>query len=406
MVLEEVSSLLSKEQSPEGSGALREDFLGELELAGGLVALGLAAKFAPAILPKLTTRFAPAFSQASKLAGTMEQKVLNAGEGRLFGLRHGSGESELSAASHLAPVGKNSPHLDAASERINLPSFGWVGILKESQPEITAHHLTNKPAAVNVSSNSWLARLYEEKKAAVVSIKSQDGSHGGSGFFVDSQNRLLATNFHVIEGVEEQNQIVRLFNGKSYQARVIAYDPYADLAMLKIAGRHRESFQALELGEPLALSSKRAAAMGYPDTNRATAVISPGKFSNASFSTEGRHHYHMHSYFGNSGGPIFGRDGKVQAILKSGLQGCEVSRPCSIGVDVAHLRTMLHLVRTRKINEGPLEIETEILARGRNIFRGKDLLAMQKNPEQLQFMRERLAVRVVSSEKMVASLPE
>jgi len=63
--------------------------------------------------------------------------------------------------------------------------------------------------------------------------RSQRESLGeGSGFFVDSQGRLL-TNHHVIEGGASFD--VTLWDGRRFAATLVAADPQTDLAMLRLA---------------------------------------------------------------------------------------------------------------------------------------------------------------------------
>lgn len=395
MSLEYFPSLFPEDQNSDSSEDSAQTFRRELELAGGVLTLGLVAKFSPSVVPKLVSLLSPALSQAPKLLTQVEKSVpIRVGE-KLFGLVPAAGE--IAPAQKLLPLLKSAQMVKSGKDSVELPSFNLVGKLKNSGEEFEAAEveLRNRPSSIRVSPDSWLARLYEEKKPAVVRIDSEDATSGGSGFFVDSQKNLLATNYHVVAGVEEQNQVVRLFNGRSYMARTLAYDQEADLAVLKIVGNHPYRFQALELGTPLQMSSKRAAAIGYPGTNRHAPVISPGSLDFVAYSGSGRLHFNMQTYHGNSGGPIFDRDGRVISILKSGVGAGAHSSASSIGANVEHLRTMVNLVRSREIMQGPLEIETEILHRGRRIFQAQDWLEMQKKPESLHKMKDALAVRVL-----------
>lgn len=56
----------------------------------------------------------------------------------------------------------------------------------------------------------------------------------GSGSVIDKQGHIL-TNFHVIEGVEDNGSAqVKLFNGETYPADPVGQDPVNDVAILKI----------------------------------------------------------------------------------------------------------------------------------------------------------------------------
>ena len=53
----------------------------------------------------------------------------------------------------------------------------------------------------------------------------------GSGLVIDRQGHIL-TNYHVIDGARQIQ--VTLFNGKSYDARLVGGDPATDVAVLRI----------------------------------------------------------------------------------------------------------------------------------------------------------------------------
>lgn len=276
--------------------------------------------------------------------------------------------------------------------RRELPSFSSVK--STGRPDDIAEVKDHLPRPVNVAADSWLAKLYDSTKPALVRLHTIEGRQLGSGFFVDSKRGLLATNHHVIAGREEQNHLIYLADGKSYQARPVGIDPLADIAVLKVVGKPDQNFPALKLGNPLEIPSKRAAAMGYPMTGETMPVISPGSLSHLAYTGDSRLHFNMKSYFGNSGSPIVGRDGTVLAVLKTGVAAGEYSAPSTIGANVEHLRTLLKAIgNTAK--DGPLALDTEILSQGRRIFNAEDIIALRNNPQKAEQLKRELAVRIV-----------
>ena len=88
--------------------------------------------------------------------------------------------------------------------------------------------------------NIW---VYEQVNRSVVNITTK-GFQGerfllvevpsegeGSGVVLDRQGHIL-TNFHVVEGARQIQ--VALFDGNTYDARMIGQDPATDVAVLKI----------------------------------------------------------------------------------------------------------------------------------------------------------------------------
>jgi S1-C subfamily serine protease len=96
-------------------------------------------------------------------------------------------------------------------------------------PELT--ELT--PADIVAAQETHLADLYEESVQSVVFIVAGtiQGVGSGSGFVWDEEGHVV-TNYHVIQGATEL--VVKFFNGREYRADVVAYDPAADLAVIKL----------------------------------------------------------------------------------------------------------------------------------------------------------------------------
>ena len=66
----------------------------------------------------------------------------------------------------------------------------------------------------------------------------------GSGFIIDASG-IIVTNNHVIK--EAEDILVRIEDGKEYEAKVIGADPLSDLAVLKIVSN--EKFKPVKFGD-------------------------------------------------------------------------------------------------------------------------------------------------------------
>lgn len=132
----------------------------------------------------------------------------------------------------------------------------------------------------------------------------------GTGFFVARDK--IATNIHVVTGIDPVSAHVRVKDGTRSIQGVTAFDVNNDLVILKISGKGAplplSDSDAVEMGEPIA-------AVGYPY----------GKYK----VTEGVVHSVQNNdkwlwmkaalFSGNSGGPVLNSKGKVIGIVYGGI---------------------------------------------------------------------------------------
>ncbi len=170
----------------------------------------------------------------------------------------------------------------------------------------------------------------------------------GSGFIISKDGYIL-TNNHVVDGADEIK--VRLFDGRSYTAKVKGTDPKLDIALLKIdagkdlpAARLGDSGKldvgewVMAIGNPFGLSetvtvgivSAKGRVIGagpYDDFIQTDASINPG----------------------NSGGPLFNPQGEVVGIntaIVAGGQGIGFAIPINEAKSVLQqLKSTGHVVR-------------------------------------------------------------
>jgi 2-alkenal reductase len=171
------------------------------------------------------------------------------------------------------------------------------------------------------------AAIYQRDAPSVVTIKSLFGGRGGQGSgFVVSKAGEIATNAHVVtsgEGaaIQRASEVyVQFADGNQVSARVVGFDPDADVALLKIDPK------GLAL-RPLAFADSDRVVVGAPvvaigspfgeESSLSVGVISATNRSIDSltgFSISGAIQTDAAINRGNSGGPLLDARGRVLGI--------------------------------------------------------------------------------------------
>src|SRR5262245_36003924 len=150
--------------------------------------------------------------------------------------------------------------------------------------------------------------LYEQVSPAVVTVTTDDGS--GSGFLASSTG-LIATNHHVVRN--SRYLAVQFADGRKVQAKVVAVNPFNDMALLKVNSAFVGNIRPLPI---LPAEKENSVKVGIP----VVAIGSPlnqkflmtqGILSKVDDSTV------LGDFLlqpGNSGGPLLNRDGEVIGI--------------------------------------------------------------------------------------------
>lgn len=193
-----------------------------------------------------------------------------------------------------------------------------------------------------VDDQEALANLYERIAPAVVSIQTTGGAQmleipgmpnedlpdmpmpqgQGSGFIFDDQGHIV-TNNHVVENAESVTVI--FYDGTWADAEVVATDPQADLAVIKVTPPEGFEWQALPLADASDLRvGHTVIAIGNPfglDTTMTTGIISAlgRSFPVGGF---GENRYTLPDVIqtdaainpGNSGGPLLNLNGEVVGV--------------------------------------------------------------------------------------------
>ncbi|TSA32197.1 MAG: PDZ domain-containing protein [Verrucomicrobiaceae bacterium] len=158
----------------------------------------------------------------------------------------------------------------------------------------------------------------------------------GSGFIFQPDGHIL-TNFHVIEGAEKI--VVKLKDGRKFDAKVLGGDERSDLAVIKIDG---EDLPVAELGDSDAVKvGEFAFAIGTP-------MDLPYTFTVGVVSAKGRNLQIGNGYEfiqtdasinpGNSGGPLCDIDGRVvgiNALISGTNRGLGFSIPINTAKTIA-----------------------------------------------------------------------
>ncbi|MBL7106865.1 MAG: trypsin-like peptidase domain-containing protein [Phycisphaerae bacterium] len=162
----------------------------------------------------------------------------------------------------------------------------------------------------------------EKVSPAVVKVSTPGGL--GSGFFIDSQGHLI-TNFHVIENETRIDVTVfqKVDNGfekmKFKKVKIIAINPFVDLALLKVEDLGDNKIAYVPLGNIKNVNTgQRAFAIGTPLGLERT--VTDGVISTTSRSFEGLVYLQTNVDInpGNSGGPLFNLAGEVIGVTNMG----------------------------------------------------------------------------------------
>jgi serine protease Do len=233
-----------------------------------------------------------------------------------------SGQIEESRPAKVAVLWKKYKRvIGVAASIAGITALGISGLMSYFSPkarneyESLSRRLDNQEKKLNTVTN----KINNEPSPVpppVIDFKS-----GGTGFLIDGKGYLV-TNAHVVKN----STIVEVQNSQGeYKARILHVDPVADLAFLKIEDTAFRSYSQL----PYGISRMKARlgedlfTMGYP---RDEIVYSKGYVS-ARTGFRGdtlAYQITIAANPGNSGTPVFNRDGEVVGIVSGSQQNAQM----------------------------------------------------------------------------------
>ena len=158
---------------------------------------------------------------------------------------------------------------------------------------------------------------------------TQTGTVSGSGFIL-SEDGYILTNYHVVENADAGNLpiTVVLYDGSSYEARIVGKEDVNDLAVLKIEASGLQpavlgNSDEMQVGDEIYVVGNP---LGELEFSMSTGHVSA---LNRSITTEGAIDIPMFQLdaavnHGNSGGPVYNTRGEVVGIVTAKNSGSDV----------------------------------------------------------------------------------
>jgi len=225
--------------------------------------------------------------------------------------------------------------------------------------------------------------LYAARAPGVVTIYANlglDGMAQGSGFVVD-RNGVILTNAHVITNAAEARTNVRgaqavyveFADGERIRGRVVGWDLFSDVGVIRVVPASH-ALEPVPLGESSAVTvGEPVAAIGSPfgkQTSLTVGVVSATGRSIDSLATGG---FAVSNAIqidapinrGNSGGPLFDRDGRVIGINAQieTTTGVNEGVGFAIPIDLAR-RALDQLLRTGRVRYPYIGVSTQDVTPG------------------------------------------
>lgn len=201
---------------------------------------------------------------------------------------------------------------------------------------------------------------------------------GGTSFLIDGKGYLI-TNAHVLEGATYASVFSN--TGKEYNASIAYRNNLLDLAILKIEDEEFEQIKKLPFGvrKNNAELGDEIFTIGYPNFPRTDVVYNIGYLSSEkgyngdSLSCQ----IQMNANHGNSGGPIFNRNGEIIGVLSTKLSK---SDGVSFAIKAKNIYSIVEDFNASDTSFADIKINHS------NILRGEDRVKQVKKIEDYIFM--------------------
>ena len=222
-----------------------------------------------------------------------------------------------------------------------------------------AHNWTDqiasfKPMVVNVETSSEVVFEAEAK-----------GTSFATGFIVDAERGIIATNRHVT-GSSPAYVKINFYDGSFTEAKILYYDPTHDFGFYQINPTEVEfTLEAVQLGawRSLALGDELLL-IGNNDKEEYS--IKEGKVANLNVNKGNRHSSYIHTTFdrtgGSSGSPVWNTAGEVIAIHARGSDTSSFELPIEYLIDA-----LTHIRNGAPIHRGEIGVDLELISIGEAI---------------------------------------
>jgi len=199
--------------------------------------------------------------------------------------------------------------------------------------------------------------------------KKDESKASGSGFFL-STNGIIATNAHVIE---DAANIEITFSNEigsfTHKAKVLLTDSKNDVALLKIDDEKFKGLNSIPYGiTEKAETGEKVFTIGYPlnDVMGTNYKVNDGIISSKSGIADDIRYYQISVPLqpGNSGGPLFSKDGNVIGITSSRLNGDAVGTKVenvNYAIKASYLLNLYNMLPTSgKLNSNSQVVNKEL----------------------------------------------
>jgi S1-C subfamily serine protease len=191
------------------------------------------------------------------------------------------------------------PHSTGGTAAVPVPGAELDSLTPDERVNILVYQQVNR-SVVNINTKGVTGTLIP-----MIDVVSEGE---GSGMVIDQVGHVL-TNFHVVEGAREVR--VTLYDGQTYDAKLVGVDPNTDVAVLKIDAPADSLFPVVFGNSASLLVGQRVFAIGNPFGLERT--LTTGIISSLNRSLPGRHGRRTLKSIiqidaainpGNSGGPL------------------------------------------------------------------------------------------------------
>ena len=273
------------------------------------------------------------------------------------------GETQQEAAAPAADGGETAPAPVSAREA---PALRQETLQAEARPTAAKESLYTTDEEQNIS-------VYEKCNEAVVNITTQvqgfnwffepivqDGG-SGSGSIIDKRGYVV-TNVHVISNASRIS--ISLYDGSTYEGRVIGRDVNSDIAVLKFDPPENVKLTTIDFGDSESLKvGQKVIAIGNPfalERTMTTGIISGlGRPIQESENVIIRNMIQTDAAInpGNSGGPLLDTKGRMIGINTMIISNSGSSAGVGFAVPVTTARRVVNdLLKYGRVNRGVISI--------------------------------------------------